>query len=63
MAEQKKITGIVIEEDDLTFYFEDSDEAWGIEEFVQDSLTRVSLEKIEAAVLDFNLHAVGKVTE
>ena len=58
MAEQKKITGIVIEEDDLTFYFEGSDEAWGIEEFVQDSLTRVSLEKIEAAVLDFNNYVV-----
>lgn len=60
MSEQKKITGIVIEEDDLTFYFEDSDQAWGIEEFVQESLTRIALEKIEAAVLDFNNFVVKK---
>lgn len=58
MAEQTKIRGIVIEDDDLTFYFEGSEDPWGIGEFVQHSLTRVALEKVEAAVLDFNNYVV-----
>lgn len=55
-SESSKIARIVVEDDDVTFFFEDNvtDEPWAIEEFVQGSRTREGLEKIEAAIIDFN---------
>lgn len=49
-----KIREIAISGDDLTFYFDDSDEPWGIDEFDQGTRTRDGLEKIEAMIIDFN---------
>lgn len=49
-----KIREIAISGDDLTFYFDDSDEPWGIDEFDQGTRTREGLEKIEAMIIDFN---------
>lgn len=49
-----KIRGIVVEHDDVTFYFEDSDEAFSVGEFIPDTPTRRALEEIERSVLDYN---------
>lgn len=57
MSKPNKITRIIVEGeggDDLTFYFDNSDEPWGIDEFVQGTRTRDGLEQIEAMIIDFN---------
>ena len=56
---KNRIRGIVVEGDDVSFYFDESDEAWSIEEFVQGTHTRERLEAIEAAILDFNFGPRG----
>lgn len=54
MSKPTKIIRIVVEDDDVTFYFKDSEEPWGIDEFLPDTRTREGLEKIEAEIIDFN---------
>jgi len=54
-----KIRGIVIEGDDVTFYFDDSDEAFNVSEFVAGTTTHEALSGIESAILSYNESVKG----
>lgn len=45
---------VVKNRDDVTFYFNGSEEPFGVDEFVKDTPTRRFLEAVEAAIIEFN---------